>query len=68
MATFSVKNDVDAFETGGPNGLLRVEAFKPLTTEDSAELAALRSAGEHVLNETAAAPKAAAKSEKGDES
>lgn len=66
MTTFNTNPGVKVFETCGPNGLLRVEAGKPLTTTDSHEIAILSSDGAHALTKSdGAARHADEKEEKG---
>lgn len=55
MKTFTTNPGVESFETGGPTGLLRVEAGKPFETSDPAVIAILEDAGRHAL--TVSAPK-----------
>ncbi len=68
MTTFNTNPGVKVFETCGPNGLLRVEAGKPLTTTDSREIAILSSDGAHAVSSDGAARHADDKKKGGDES
>lgn len=67
MTTFSTNPGVNAFETQGPEGLLRVEADAPFSTTDPREIAVLETAGAHALTKSARkpAPADASKTEKG---
>lgn len=49
MKNFATKSGVDVFETGGPNGLIRIEAGKPLSTDDPAVISILENSGAHAL-------------------
>jgi hypothetical protein len=50
MKTYQTNPGVESFETGGPNGLVRVEAGSPLKTDDPAIVAVLESAGAHAVH------------------
>jgi hypothetical protein len=68
MKTFKTNPGVNRFETGGPNGLVTIEAGKPLSTDDAALASLLETVGSHALTITDAAPASdgdkAAKAEK----
>lgn len=76
MTTFNTNPGVNAFETYGPNGPIRIEAGTPYSTDDSQEIGLLDAFGAHALTKsdkapvvapapTPAAPAAEKKTEKG---
>jgi hypothetical protein len=63
MNTITTNPGVQRFETGGPDGLITVEAGSPLTTDDPQVISACREHGAHAVTNTdgpatPAAPKA----------
>jgi hypothetical protein len=64
MKTFRTTPGVQRFETGGPEGLLAVEAGKPLSTDDPRVAAVLETAGAHALTSSDATPGAETKADK----
>jgi hypothetical protein len=62
MKTFTTNPGVQRFETGGPDGLITIEAGSPLSTDDPRVIAVLEDAGVHALTS-----RKADKAEKGGE-
>ena len=62
MTTFTTNPGVNAFETGGPEGLIRIEAGTPYSTTDSREISVLEIAGAHALTKSEGRAAAADKS------
>ena len=61
MRHFQTKPGVKAFETCGPEGLIRVEAGSPLSTDDPAVISILETHGAHAVTSTDAAASVAKK-------
>jgi hypothetical protein len=56
MKTFMTIPGVNSFETGGPNGLVRIEAGSPLSTDDPAVISLLETHGAHAIESRDAVP------------